>query len=195
MTIYDISQEIFSCIVYPGDPMPQRQVLQSMLEGALYNLTAFSMCCHNGTHLDAPAHFIAGGATVDEVPLYKCIGMAYVAECTGQMDGAKAKDVLRRAQRAGCGERILLKGDCVVTEQAAKVFGEGSIHLLGVESQSVGPLDAPMAAHVALLSAGTVLLEGIRLKDVPEGEYLLSAAPLNLGGAEGAPVRACLIRL
>ena len=65
MRIFDISQEVFGCAVFPGDPAPQRTVLQSMEEGSLYNLTAFSMCAHNGTHLDAPAHFLKDGKTVE----------------------------------------------------------------------------------------------------------------------------------
>ena len=54
MIIYDISQEVYSCQVYPGDPAPEKRVLSSMEKGDLYNLTAFSMCAHNGTHIDAP---------------------------------------------------------------------------------------------------------------------------------------------
>ena len=66
MKIYDISQEVFHCSVYPGDPSPKREALCSMEQGDLYNLTAFSMCAHNGTHIDAPAHFLQNGATVDQ---------------------------------------------------------------------------------------------------------------------------------
>ena len=64
MRIYDISQEVFSCAVYPGDPSPRREVLSSTAEGAVCNLTAFSMCAHNGTHIDAPFHFVPEGKTV-----------------------------------------------------------------------------------------------------------------------------------
>ena len=65
MKIYDISQEVFGCQVYPGDPTPKKRVISSMEKGDLYNLTAFSMCAHNGTHIDAPFHFIKYGKTVD----------------------------------------------------------------------------------------------------------------------------------
>ena len=61
MKIYDISQEVFNCRVYPGDPAPERRRLSSMEDGSLYNLTAFSMCAHNGTHIDAPFHFLKDG--------------------------------------------------------------------------------------------------------------------------------------
>ena len=79
------------------------------------------------------------------------------------------------------------------TEEAAKVFAEAEILLLGNESQTVGPEDAPMAVHLILLGADVILLEGIRLAAVSEGVYLLNAAPLNLSGADGSPCRAVLI--
>ena len=75
------------------------------------------------------------------------------------------------------------------------MFAEAEIDLLGNESQTVGPEDAPMAVHLVLLGAGVVLLEGIRLKEVPEGQYLLTAAPLNIKGAEGSPCRAILLEV
>ena len=65
--------------------------------------------------------------------------------------------------------------------------------MLGNESQTVGPEDAPMEVHLILLGAGVILLEGIRLAEVTEGVYFLSAAPLNLAGADGSPCRAILI--
>ena len=67
--IYDITQPLFSCAVFPGDPAPKREVLADMEKGDIINLTAFSMCSHNGTHVDAPAHFIKDGKTVDQLTL------------------------------------------------------------------------------------------------------------------------------
>ena len=75
------------------------------------------------------------------------------------------------------------------------MFARSAVLLVGNESQSVGPEDAPMAVHKALLSKDIVLLEGVRLSEVPEGVYLLSAVPLNIAGAEGSPCRAVLIDL
>ena len=73
------------------------------------------------------------------------------------------------------------------------MFAESNILLLGNESQTVGPENAPMEVHFILLGAGAVLLEGIRLAEVSEGVYFLNAAPLNLSGADGSPCRAILI--
>ena len=195
MRIYDISQEVFSCQVYAGDPAPDKKLLSSMEEGALYNLTAFSMCAHNGTHIDAPFHFLKDGKTVDALCLDTFVGMAYVAEYHGIVSGDDAAEILGRAkeQNPEAAKRILIKGDAEVSSEAAKVFASSKILLLGNESQTVGPEDAPMEVHLILLGANVILLEGVRLAEVSEGVYFLNAAPLNLAGSDGAPCRAVLI--
>ena len=194
MKLYDISQEVFGCAVYPGDPAPKKESLSRMETGDLYNLTAFSMCAHNGTHVDAPYHFIEDGKTVEQIPLEKTVGLCFVAEWQGILDEENARQILRRAALAvrESARRILLKGNVTVSAAAARVFAEGGVDLIGNESQTVGPEDAPVEVHKILLGADVVLLEGIRLSDVPEGVYFLSAAPLCLGGADGAPCRSVL---
>ena len=195
MKIYDISQEVFSCQVYPGDPAPERKVLNSMEKGDLYNLTEFNMCAHNGTHIDAPFHFIKDGKTVDAVCLGAFVGMAYVAEHHGIVSGDDAAEIIEKAKALNpeAVKRILIKGPAEVSQEAAEVFASSEILLLGNESQTVGPEDAPMAVHLILLAADVIQLEGIRLAEVSEGVYLLNAAPLNLSGADGSPCRALLI--
>ena len=194
MKIYDISQEVFSCKVFPGDPAPERDVLCSIEDGEFYNLTAFYMCAHNGTHVDAPFHFVRDGKTIDEVGLEPFVGSAYVAEHEGVVTAEDAKFMLQKAE-GDAAKRLLIKGNAEVSLEAAEVFAKAGLLLVGNESQTVGPEDAPMAVHLVLLKAGVALLEGIRLEQVPEGTYLLNAAPLNLGGADGAPCRAVLIKL
>lgn len=189
----DITQEVFSCKVYPGDPVPSRKQLQNLEQGDVCNLTAFSMCAHNGTHVDAPAHFIPDGKTIDEMGLEPFVGDCFVARCEGNVTGEDAVGIMERARAVGASSRILIAGKATVTAEAAQVFARSDIKLLGNESQTVGPEDAPREVHLILLSAGIVLLEGIVLKDIAEGKYLLSAAPLNLAGCEGAPCRAYLM--
>ncbi len=192
MKIYDISQELFGCAVYPGDPQPERFVTLSIKNGDVCNLTAFKMCAHNGTHVDAPFHFYADGKTIDQVDLDRFIGWAYVAEHDGDISADDAKNILKAAN--GC-ERILVKGKAVVTKEAAQVFAQARIKLFGNESQTVGPIDAPKEVHLIMLGAEIVLLEGIRLEKVPAGKYFLNAVPLNLGGADGSPCRATLLEM
>ena len=196
MKIYDISQEVFGCAVYPGDPHPEREIKLKISEGAMCNLSAFSMCAHNGTHVDAPLHFIDKAKSIDRIDLNRFIGYAYVAVHEGPILAADAERILQTAGECDprAAERILVKGKATVTAEAAKVFAARGIKLFGNESQTVGPENAPMEVHLIMLGAEIVLLEGIRLADVDEGVYILHAAPLNLGGAEGAPCRATLIR-
>ena len=193
MRIIDISQEVLSCETYEGDPTPRAERITDMERGELYNLSAFSMCAHNGTHIDAPLHFFEDGRSVDKIPLEYFVGECFVAEEKGDICAKKALEILEKARKSGTDKRILIKGDVTVTEDGARVFADADILLLGNESQSVGPIDSPMAVHKILLRKDIVLLEGITLKDVKEGRYILNCAPLNLSGFEGSPCRAILI--
>ena len=191
--LYDITQELFSCKVYPGDPAPAMERIRSIDRGDASNLTAFSMCAHNGTHVDAPFHFVNTGRTLDQLGLDPFVGQCAVVRREGFLSAADAEAVLAEARAAGGAERILLAGDVTVTAQAAEVFAAAGLKLLGNESQTFGPDEDHRTVHQILLGAGMVLLEGVVLKDVPAGTYLLNAAPLNLGGCEGAPCRAWLM--
>lgn len=197
MRIYDISQEVFGSRVFPGDPAPKMQEVMRIEKGDPCNLSAFSMCAHNGTHVDAPFHFYENGKTIDKTDLGRYIGIAYVAEHTGVVTANDAIVILQKARETDrrSRKRILIKGEAVVSLEAAKVFAEAGILLLGNESQTVGPKEDSSKVHLQLLGAEVTLLEGIRLGEVEEGVYFLNAAPINLGGVDGAPCRAVLVEL
>ncbi len=196
MKIYDISQPIPACRVYPGDRIPELVPVCRMEMGDTYNLTDLSMCVHNGTHVDAPFHFFKEGIGAAEIPLSHTVGWCYVADLNRELTALDARDILIAAKQRGNGaeERILIKGEIPLSEAAAEVFAEAGVLLVGAELQSVGDPAHPMAVHKILLSHGAVLLEGIVLKDIPGGTYFLSAAPLALTGADGAPCRAMLMK-
>ncbi|MBR4462057.1 MAG: cyclase family protein [Erysipelotrichaceae bacterium] len=197
MKIYDISQEVFTCEVYPGNPGPERVILRKKSEGGSCNMSAFSMCVHNGTHVDAPYHFIEEGKRIDEVDLNRFIGKAFVVSHEGDISKEDAIKMLEKARKADeeAAKRILVKGKAILTPDAAEIFAENHILLYGNEAQTVGTKETGKAVHMTMLGAEIVLLEGIRLNDVEEGIYLLDCAPLNLGGSDGAPCRAVLIFL
>ncbi len=186
MRMIDISQELFSCHVYPGDTPPAFELVKTV-ERDKYNLTNISMCVHNGTHIDAPCHFIAGGKAVDELDLSMFYGKCTVAKFSGVI-GEEIGPVLET-----CHERLLLKGDCEISGTAAELIANSHVRLIGVESQSVGKADAPMSVHLVLLGKGIIPLEGLNLSAVEPGNYTLSAFPLKMKGADGSPVRAVLI--
>lgn len=185
--VHDITQELFGGKVYPGDLVPSYERVAAMERGDIYNLTNLSMGAHNATHIDAPFHFYQDGKTVEELELSRCIGPCTVIELKDS-----GSNTLREALKS-CQKRILLKGDLVITLELAQLMNELEILLVGVETQSVGPEGAPMQVHLELLGKEVVLLEGIRLGEVEPGDYFLFAAPLKLGGCDGAPCRAVLL--
>ena len=192
MKLYDISQELTACAVYPGSPGPKTERISDMAHGDLYNLTCLSLSAHNGTHIDAPFHFFADGKTVDAIPLEKTVGPCFVFCHHGDFTACEVRAIL--AQKHGkFPKRLLLCGKATVTADAAKMLAEIGIDLIGCESQTVGPERAPMEVHKILLAQEVVLLEGLRLAEVEEGDYFLCAAPLNIGGSDGSPCRAVLI--
>lgn len=189
MKIYDITQELFSGVVYPGDVAPTYERTMKIKEGAPCNVTVLNMCAHNATHIDAPYHFLDEGKTIEQLDLNKCIGNCTVLAFTEQPDVSSMEEHLKASEK-----RLLLKGNVTVTIEFAKLFNQYGIELVGIEPQSVGPKETPMEVHIELLKREVVILEGVRLGDVPEGNYLLSAAPIKLGGSDGAPCRAVLIK-
>ena len=197
MMIYDISQPLFESVVFPGDPSPEKITLMRIEDGDFCNLTKISLCAHNGTHVDAPLHFYKEGKGIDQIDLSKFIGPAYVEAHEGDVTAEDAYSILQRAKETyeGAEKKILIKGNAVVTLEAAEVFAEAGIDLIGNESQTVGPEDGPAAVHYALLGKEVVLLEGIRLGSVPDGAYMLNCAPINLTDTDGSPCRAVLLDL
>ena len=174
--IYDITQELFSSTVYPGDTKPQCIAVHRMEDGELYNLSDIKMCAHNGTHVDAPRHFVRDGAGIDEVALDIFVGRCRVV--------SRPEELLNVQN-----DRVLLREKNELSLSVAEAISKRSMKLLGIEGQSVGNA----LVHQILLESGIVLLEGIRLDGIPDGEYTLFAAPLKLGGCDGAPCRAILL--
>lgn len=126
MKIYDISQELFGCCVFPGDPAPEKERVLSIADGDACNLTKLSMCAHNGTHLDAPFHFYKDGKTVDQLDLSKVIGEAKVVSFDGDLTEQDIDRICGDAPK-----RLLLKGKAVVTLKAAKAMNRHGICLGG----------------------------------------------------------------
>ena len=188
MNLIDITRELMKAPVYPGDPAPQLQPLSRISLGDSSNLTAISACLHNGTHMDAPRHFLPDGTAIDKVDLEACIGECTVIECDGLLLGDRAEELLPYLKK-----RVLLKGSVQLTPSAAFVLSGAGLLLLGVEQPSVAPPEYTEEVHRQLLGTGMVLLEGLDLTNAKAGEtYLLMAAPVKIAGADGAPVRAVL---
>lgn len=197
MKIYDITQEVFTCNVFPGDTGPSTKAAALIADGDVCNLSTIEMGVHNGTHIDAPWHFIDNGKKIDEMDLEKCIGPAVLVKASGDISAETIRAIYQGNQENPAYQRLLLKGDCSLTLDGAKELVKHQVKLIGVESQSIAPDDAPIPVHRELLKNEVVILEGLDLKDVPSesplaDQYYLSALPLKLGGLDGSPCRAIL---
>lgn len=188
MKIYDISKELFSSSVYPGDPAPEKELFYSTKEGNVCNLTRLTLGSHNGTHLDAPRHFFQEKHGADQIPLEKTIGRCKVAELSGTVSADQIRKLLEPDTR-----KLLIKGEILLTPEAAKVMAEKKLDLIGVEGQTVGEGETQISIHRILLEAEVVILEGILLDEVTPGYYFLAAQPLKMEGLDGSPVRPVLL--
>ena len=186
--IIDISRELFSAFVYPGDPAPQKEPTANIGPDSPYNLTKITMGSHNGTHLDAPLHFIPEGKDVLHIPLEKCIGPCKVLAFEGPVSKADITSFLSDGT-----QKLLLKGAAEITPEVALVMADFKIDLIGVEKFTVGDTKTGVEIHRTLLGAEIIILEAINLENVEPGEYLLSAAPIKMAGLDGSPVRAYLM--
>ncbi len=202
--IIDISPYIEEgMIVYPGDAKFRTEPICT-IERSGCNMTKLFLGTHTGSHIDAPFHFLPDGASVDKIPLSTFIGPAQVIE-------VKEKEITRKVIEERIDpdtERVLFKTEnsyllekesfskdyTYLTEDGARLLAEKGIKLVGIDYISIERFGTPdFSVHKILFKAGICILEGINLKDVRPGHYILVALPLKLKGLDGSPVRAVLI--
>jgi arylformamidase len=205
MRIIDLSQAVDEDTpVYPGDG----PVRVTILERTSMNLSRIDLSLHAGTHMDAPFHFIAGGATTDRVPLERCMEPARLIDLRGAPPGStigrgqieKHRGSLREVRAAILhtgwsaewgGPRYFDDHPCL-SEEAAQLLVECGVRLVGVDMPSVDR--APYPAHRVLLGAGVLIVENLtNLDAVGAGVFQFVALPLKLAGRDGSPVRAVAI--
>ena len=192
MKLYDITRDLFSAPVYPGDPKPYPDPkLRMSKPGTMCNLSGFYTGCHSGTHVDAPLHFVDGAAAIDELPVNRFVGTCTVVTLSGVLTGQQMEILL-----PFCDKMILFHGNgqAFLDASAAIVLGEAGVTLVGTDAQSIGPAGNEQAPHLELLNRNMVILEGVDLTGVPDGHYTLCCLPLKLKGLEASPVRAVLMQ-
>lgn len=189
MRIIDISRELFTSPVYPGDPRPSFERLRYIQHGDNCNLSAFYAGSHSATHLDAPLHFVDGGQTIDAFPLDRFFGRCTVVAAQGIVTGADIDRIAPSSRRM-----LLLKGDgqAFLSKSAAFALAQEGFTLIGTDAQSIAAPGDETAPHQELLGEGVLLLEGLDLSKVDPGEYTLCAFPLYVKGLEAALTRAVL---
>ena len=201
----DISTPIRDDIpVYPGDPPARITRALAMARGDAADVTRIDMPAHAGTHVDAPAHVMPGATGVEGLDLDALIGGCHVAAVAVEPgeDGIGPEHLRALALPPGC-RRVLLgvRGPGVadpphdapgITAAGAHWLVDAGVALVGIDTMSVAPPHDALPTHRILLRSGVVILEGLDLRDVRDGEYTLVCLPLLLPGADGAPARAVL---
>jgi kynurenine formamidase len=186
---------------------------RSSVDDKGWNTQMLHLYSHSGTHLDAPYHFIAGGKTLEQLALDKCIGPALVIDLSRVQprELITVEHLAAYAQRIGPGSRLLLKTGWSarvdspeyrndlprISLPLAEWLAGREIALLGVEPPSVADVNSPAeltSVHRALLGAGIVIVEGLANLDALQlEEVTFIALPLKLEGGDGSPVRAIAI--
>ncbi len=199
MTLVDLTRPLGTATpVYPGDPAVEVEPVEA---APGVHISRLRLGTHAGTHMDAPSHFIAGGLTIDLVPLGQCVGEAVLVRCPGarSIDAALLRayeDAIRRVRKvvvdtgwaAHWGREDYFTRHPVLPEDAARFLIDCGVHLVGVDGPSVDR--APYPAHRVLLGAGAVIVENLaNLDRIPGPVFHLSAAPLPVAGGDGAPAR------
>jgi arylformamidase len=202
--IHDVSVSLLpGMAAYPGDPPFTIEVVQSLGESP-FQLSRMSLATHSGTHVDAPAHFVPGGATVDRLALEILLGKARVVEVSARervdradLEALDLRDDLRVLLKTRMSGQLLRRGfqedHLYLSRDAAVYLVQAGIKLVGFDYLSIdrfGSVDFP--AHQALLGAGVVIVEGLDLSEVEPGEYDMSCLPLRVAEGDGAPARVVL---
>lgn len=184
-----------------AEKKPVITVVSDFSIGSAYE-TKLEMNLHTGTHIDMPLHILENGKTIETLDLEKVFTKCKVFDLT--QAGGKISDEHLSGKAISEGDFILLKTKNSLVENPGKDFvyldQSGAEYLAGKKVCGVGidslgiERDQPgHETHKILLSSEIVILEGLLLKHIEEGEYFLSALPLSIPGAEGAPVRAVLL--
>lgn len=204
MTIIDISMPItLDMPVYKDreEKRPSIEVVRDHNSGSVYE-SRLSIEMHTGTHIDAPLHMIEGGEDLTVYPIERSISPCRVLDFTHVMEGISKEDLMRKDIYPG--EFVLLKTrnsfdetfnpDFIYLKKCGARYLEGlNVIGVGIDSLGIERNQPDHETHKILLGKKIMILEGLRLKDVSEGEYILVAAPLNIPGVEASPVRAFLM--
>ena len=191
MKIIDLSAELSNGTkTYPGDPEVKTQKIKDVGRDG-YALSKITMGLHSGTHVDAPAHYLNGGRTIDEISLGMLIGKARVCDLSSGPKKISEKELKKFRIRRN--EIVLLKTrKGVLTADGADFLLQKKIRAVGIDGLSIEESGSSVV-HKKLLSKNIPIMEGLVLKRVKPGTYQFICLPLKIRGGEAAPARCVLI--
>jgi arylformamidase len=207
MKLIDISVPLDEKLAsYPGNTPFSIEPIKRIARGDSSNVSTLHMSAHSGTHLDAPRHFFDTAPGTEGLSLEMLVGRTRVLELATRKavtaDDLAAFDLsedvrllLKTSNSRLWGSQEFHSEYVGLTESAARHLVDHGVKLVGVDYLSVEVFHTPGApAHHVLLGAGTVVIEGLNLRDVDPGVYEMFCLPLRIGGCDGAPARVVLRR-
>jgi arylformamidase len=206
--VFDISASLEAVYAFPGDRQFSQEWMSRLEDGEDYCLSALSLSSHAGTHLDAPAHILRNGRTLDQYPINRFIIPAHVISVEEDesiplsailgLKMNKGEALLFKTQNSRQGilrKKVFSEEFVYLSVEAAKLCVSSGVSLVGIDSLSVDKYDdTSLPAHHVLLENDVLILEGIDLVDVLSGRYTLACLPLRVKDAEASPARAVLER-
>jgi len=207
MPIFDVTVPIrHGMPIYEGDPPVDIKAASALASGDSANVSFLHFGAHTGTHVDAPAHFIEGANKIDSLPLDVLIGPARVVRvpddrteidadflATCHLD--QVERILFHTRNSGFWHEGFRKDFTHLLPEAAEMLVSRGVKLVGTDYLSIEKFHSGHhRTHIALLSSGVVIVEGLNLAEVPVGDYELICLPLKIaeGAGDGAPARAVL---
>ncbi|MBM6616828.1 cyclase family protein [Bacillus suaedaesalsae] len=200
MKIYDITAPVFVGMpVYKNKP--EKQPTFDTVTNGHVTETRISLDVHSGTHMDAPLHMMNDGATIETIDIEKIVGASKVLDLTHVEDGITKKDL--EAHDIQKGDFLLFKTKnsfdeefnfqfIYLKEDGAQYLAELEVRGLAIDALGVERSQEGHPTHKALFSKDIVVIEGVRLKDVPTGNFFMVAAPMKLIGTDASPTRVLL---
>jgi arylformamidase len=205
--VYDVSMPIYEGMaVYKNKPekRPKIRVVQDFGPGITVRESRIDLDVHTGTHVDSPLHMVQHGGTMETLPLERWVGPCRVLDLTEVVGGISRADLEKHEVRAG--EFLILKTRnsslpddqfdpefVFLAEDGARFLAEVGVRGVGIDALGIERSQPGHPTHRTLFGADIVIVEGLRLREVPQGNYFLVAAPLKLLETEAAPARVLLI--
>ncbi|HSO56947.1 MAG TPA: cyclase family protein [Paenisporosarcina sp.] len=200
MKMYDVTGTIFEGMtVYKNKPEKQPKMNQGT--NGYVTETRLELDVHTGTHIDAPRHMVVDGDTFETISMDDLVGQCKVFDLTQVEDGISKTDL----------ERFEIQKDDFVffktknsfedtfnfdfiylAQDGAEYLSEIGVRGVGIDTLGIERSQEGHPTHKTLFSKKIIIIEGLRLKEITQGEYFMVAAPLKLEGTDGSPARVLL---
>lgn len=192
MRVVDLTRPVEAGMpVYPGDPEVRFQACADYPESG-FRVTGLELGTHAGTHLDAPAHFLPSGETVDQISLEKLLGPARVIEIEDQSVSFTPGErvLVRSGWGRHWGEDSYFTAFPAFPAELAERLAAAPVALVGLETPTLHPEHEEDARlHRLLLGRGVVLVENLANLEALPARVALTVLPLPLRGLDGSPCR------